>query len=130
MSYINKTNTTGEETVGTFSFTKLEYLAPIRVLLAPIAYPLLWFRRWTTDIGVTNKRFVFKSGFIARDTWEIRLDAIEGVDIKNTFIGRIFGYGELRITGRGDKFIKIPALAGIMKVKRAVEEARSEYLGR
>lgn len=130
MSYINKTNTVGEETVGEFKFTKLEYLSPLRVILFPIAYPLLWFTRWTTNIGVTNRRFVFKSGFIARDTWEIRLDAIEGVDIKNTFFGRIFGYGELRISGRGDKNIKIPNLAGIMRVKREVEAARAEFLGR
>ncbi len=130
MSYINKTNTVGEETVGEFKFTKLEYLAPIRVLFAPIAYPLLWFSRWTTNIGVTNKRFVHKAGFIRRSTWEIRLDAIEGVDIKNTFFGRIFGYGTLHITGRGNKSISIPALAGIMKVKMAVEEAREEFLAR
>ena len=128
MSYINKTNTVGEEIVATFGFTKLAYLNPIKVLLFPIAYPLTWFNRWCCNIGVTNKRFVWKEGFISRDTWEIRLDAIEGVDIKNTFFGRIFGYGELRISGRGEKNIKISGLANIMGVKRAVEAARDEFI--
>ncbi len=130
MSYINKTNIAGETTIATFSFTKLEYLHPIRVLLFPIAYPLLWFRRWCCNIGVTNNRFVWKEGFIARDTWEIRLDAIEGCDIKNTFFGRIFGYGSLKISGRGNKNIDIPGLANIVEVKRAVEAARIEFLGK
>lgn len=130
MSYINKTNIAGETTIATFSFTKLEYLHPIRVLLFPIAYPLLWFRRWCCNMGVTNNRFVWKEGFIARDTWEIRLDAIEGVDIRNTFFGRIFGYGALKISGRGDKKIDIPALANIVEVKKAVEAARIEFLGK
>ena len=129
MSYINKTNIAGETTIATFSFTKLEYLHPIRVLLFPIAYPLLWFRRWCCNIGVTNNRFVWKEGFIARDTWEIRLDAIEGVDIRNTFFGRIFGYGTLHITGRGNKSIEIDYLGNIMGVKRTVEAARADYVG-
>ncbi len=81
-------------------------------------------------MGVTNNRFVWKEGFIARDTWEIRLDAIEGVDIRNTFFGRIFGYGALKISGRGDKKIDIPALANIVEVKKAVEAARIEFLGK
>lgn len=130
MSYINKTNIAGEKTVGTFSFTKLEYLHPMRVLLFPIAYPLLWFKRWCCNIGVTNNRFVYKTGFIARDTWEIRLDAIEGCDIKNTFFGRIFGYGALSISGRGNKNIYIPAIANIVEVKKTVEAARIEFLGK
>ncbi len=73
---------------------------------------------------------MYKSGFIARDTWEIRLDAVEGCDIKNTFFGRIFGYGALSISGRGKKDIYIPGLANILEVKRAVEAARIDFLGK
>ena len=133
MSYINKTNIAGEEIIETFSFTKWEYLwkmcNPLVWLLLFIPIPIMWFKRWCCNIGVTNKRFVWKSGFIARDTWEIRLDAIEGCDIKNTFLGRIFGYGTLHITGRGNKSIEIDYLGNIMGVKRTVEAARADYVG-
>ena len=69
MSYIKKTSTAGEEIIAKFKFTKLEYLNPIKLVL----FPLTWFRRWCFDMGVTNKRLVVKSGFIARKTGEIRL---------------------------------------------------------
>ena len=133
MSYINKTNIAGEEIIETFNFTKMEYfykmLNPITWLLLFLPIPWLMFTRWCCNIGVTNKRFVWKEGFISRDTWEIRLDSIEGVDIANTFFGRILGYGTLKITGRGNKDITIPRLGNILGVKRAVEAARAEFVG-
>ena len=130
MSYIKKTNTAGEITIAKFKFTKLEYiwkiLNPITWLLLFLPLPLMWFRRWCFELGVTNKRFVTKHGFIRRNTGEIRLDAIESVSIDNTFLGRIFGYGTLRLTGRGNAHVAIPMLANILEVKRAVEAARDE----
>jgi len=130
MSYIKKTNTAGESTIAKFKFTKLEYLYkslnPITWLLLFLPLPLLWFRRWCFDIGVTNKRLVVKSGFIARNTGEIRLEAVESICIDNTFLGRIFGYGTLRVTGRGNASVTIPGLADILKVKRTVEAAKDE----
>jgi hypothetical protein len=32
--------------------------------------------RWTTEIGVTNQRFIFKRGLIWRSTHELQLRAI------------------------------------------------------
>ena len=134
MSYITKTNTAGESTIAEFKFTKLEYLYkslnPITWLFLFLPLPLLWFRRWCLEVGVTNKRFVTKNGFIKRNTGEIRLDAVESVSIDNTFFGRLFGYGTLRLTGRGNAHVAIPRLANILEVKRAVEAARDEVATR
>lgn len=128
MTYIKNTNTTGENIVAKFEFTKLEYfyksLNPSTWLLFFIPLFVLWFRRWCFNIGVTNKRFVIKSGFIARSTGEINLESIESVSIDNTFLGRIFGYGTLRVTGRGNAHVEIPGLANITRVKRIVESAK------
>jgi uncharacterized membrane protein YdbT with pleckstrin-like domain len=130
MSYIKKTSTAGENIVAKFKFTKLEYLwkaiNPITWLLLFLPLPILWFRRWCFDMGVTNKRLVVKSGFIARNTGEIRLEAIESICIDNTILGRIFGYGTLRVTGRGNANVAIPGIANIIGVKRMVEAAKDE----
>ena len=122
MSYINNTNTAGEEIVSKFKFTKLEYVNPIKALM----FPLTWFRRWKFEMGVTNKRVVISHGFIARKTAEIRLEAIESVGIKNTFFGRIFGYGDLTVAGRGNAIVTVPGLAGVAKIKRSIEAAKNE----
>jgi uncharacterized membrane protein YdbT with pleckstrin-like domain len=124
MSYINKTNIAGEEVVARFGFTKIEYLNPIKLMF----FPLTWFKRWCFEFGVTNKRVCFKHGFISRKAVDLRLEAIETVAISNGIIGRIFGYGNLSITGRGAAAITIPGLANIIEVKKSIEAAKDEFV--
>ena len=40
-----------------------------------------WFRRWTTEIDVTDRRIVYKRGFIRRHTVEMNMDKVESVDV-------------------------------------------------
>lgn len=125
MSYINKTNIAGEEVVARFNFTKMEYLNPIKLLL----FPITWFKRWMYEFGVTNKRVCFKKGFISRTAVDLRLEAIETVGISQGIGGRLFGYGNLQLTGRGSTPpVTIPGLASIIEVKKAVEAAKDEFV--
>ena len=125
MSYINKTNIAGEEVVARFGFSKIEYLNPFKLML----FPITWFKRWCFEFGVTNKRVVFKHGFIRRNAVDLRLEAIETVQLSNGIIGRIFGYGNLTLTTRGSmKDVTIPGLANIIEVKKAIEAAKDEFI--
>ncbi len=125
MSYITKTSIAGEEIVARFNFTKLEYLNPIKLML----FPLTWFRRWCFEFGVTNKRVCFKHGFISRNAVDLRLEAIETVQMGQSIFGRIFGYGAITLTGRGSTPpITIPGLADIVEVKKAIEAAKDEFV--
>ena len=133
MSYIKKTNIAGEDIVARFNFTKLEYLwkslNPIVWILLFLPLPLLWFRRWCFEFGVTNKRVCFKHGFIKRTAVDLRLEAIETVGMSNGIIGRIFGYGSITLTGRGSTPpMTIPGLANIVEVKKAIEAAKDEFV--
>jgi len=60
-----------------------------------------WFRRWTTEIDVTDRRVVYKRGFIRRHTVEMNMDKIESVDVDQSLIGRLFDYGDVIIRGTG-----------------------------
>jgi len=60
-----------------------------------------WFRRWTTEIAVTDKRIIYKTGFINRHTEEMNMDKVSSVDVDQTFWGRIFDFGTIRIIGAG-----------------------------
>ena len=74
-------------------------------LLAVIAFALLfweWFDRWTTEIAVTDRRVIFKRGFIRRDTNEMNLDKVESVQVKQSILGRILDYGHVTIIGTGE----------------------------
>ncbi|WP_074131903.1 PH domain-containing protein [Bradyrhizobium sp. NAS96.2] len=60
------------------------------------------FIRWaTTEIAVTTHRIVLKRGLIARDTIEINFNRIEGLDVKQTVLGRIFDFGTVVVRGTG-----------------------------
>jgi len=60
-----------------------------------------WFRRWTTEIDVTDRRVVYKRGFIRRHTVEMNMDKIESVDVDQSVLGRLFDFGDIVIRGTG-----------------------------
>jgi uncharacterized membrane protein YdbT with pleckstrin-like domain len=60
-----------------------------------------WCIRWTTEIAVTNKRIIFKRGFITRHTAEMNMDKVASVDVDQSIWGRMFDYGTVRIVGTG-----------------------------
>jgi Bacterial PH domain len=60
-----------------------------------------WFRRWTTEIDVTDRRIVFKRGFIRRHTVEMNMDKVESVDVDQSILGRMLDYGDITIRGTG-----------------------------
>ena len=76
----------------------------LAVLVLACAAVLLfgaWFRRWTTEIAVTDRRIIYKRGFIRRRTIEMHLDKVESVDVEQSILGRIFNYGDILIRGVG-----------------------------
>ncbi len=60
-----------------------------------------WFLRWTTEIAVTNRRIIYKHGFVQRHTVEMNMDKVESVDVNQSILGRIFDYGDIVIRGTG-----------------------------
>ena len=60
-----------------------------------------WFKRWTTEIAVTNRRVIYKRGFIRRHTIEMNMDKIESVDVDQSIMGRLFNYGTITVHGTG-----------------------------
>jgi len=79
-------------------------LLPIAGVCALVALLMLfsaWFRRWTTEIDVTDRRIVYKRGFIRRHTVEMNMDKVESVDVDQSIMGRVFNYGDVLIRGVG-----------------------------
>jgi uncharacterized membrane protein YdbT with pleckstrin-like domain len=60
-----------------------------------------WFRRWTTEVDVTDRRIVYKRGFVWRHTVEMNMDKVESVDVDQSILGRILNYGNITIRGTG-----------------------------
>jgi uncharacterized membrane protein YdbT with pleckstrin-like domain len=60
-----------------------------------------WIMRVTTEIAVTNRRVIYKTGLISRRTVEMNMDKVESVDVTQGIIGRILDYGTVLIRGTG-----------------------------
>ena len=55
----------------------------------------------TSEFAVTNKRVVIKVGWLRRRTVETMLSKVEGINVEQSLIGRLLGYGSIIITGTG-----------------------------
>ena len=79
----------------------VHWLAGLLFAAAAVWLFIGWFRRWTTEVAVTNRRIIYKRGFISRYTIEMNLDKVESVDVDQSILGRILGYGDILIRGVG-----------------------------
>ena len=90
-----------------------------------VTFLTMMIHKWTTEIGITSHRLVKKTGFISLKTAEVAIPNIEGVRVKQGVMGRIFGYGSLRIEGTGDDSVDIPNIDDPVGFRRAIETAKS-----
>jgi len=129
MSYIKDSLSDGEEVSNLFKFHWVQWLMFwIWILLGVPTVGLGWIvALWylikikTTEMGVTNKRAILKTGFISRNTEEMRLSSIETVEIDQSIFGRLLGYGSVKITGRGFSDVKFVSVDKPLEVKKKIE---------
>lgn len=73
-------------------------------LIALVALWLLaraWFERWTTEVAITDRRVIHKTGFIRRSTIEMSVEKVESVDVRQSLLGRLLDYGDVIVRGTG-----------------------------
>jgi uncharacterized membrane protein YdbT with pleckstrin-like domain len=77
-------------------------------------------RRMTTEIVVTDLRVIFKRGLISRHTVEMNTSKIETVDVEQTLLGRVLGYGTVLIHGTGASFEPLCNVARPINLRNAI----------
>ena len=70
-------------------------------LVGAIFFIVGLLKRNVTEMAVTNKRVIVKTGFAERRTNEILLSRIESVVVDEPALGRILGYGTVIVRGTG-----------------------------
>ncbi len=58
-------------------------------------------KRSSTEFAVTDQRVIYKAGIFARHSIEMNRTKVESVDVDQSILGRIFGYGKVTIRGTG-----------------------------
>jgi hypothetical protein len=58
-------------------------------------------RRSATEMAVTTRRVVIKTGIASRKTIEMMLNKVESIEVSETAMGRFLGYGSIVVIGTG-----------------------------
>ena len=103
--------------------------AGLLFVLGLITFLRMMIRKWSTEIGVTSHRFVERYGLLSMHTNEISLPNIEGVRVHQSILGRIFGYGTIRIEGTGVDSVTTPSIADPVGFVRAIQTAKEHIAG-
>jgi uncharacterized membrane protein YdbT with pleckstrin-like domain len=131
MSYVTRVLQPGETVLSTTSLHWLIYSRALgMVILAAIlavgslysgpdsAVPLMWgagvfallgvvfwlsaiIRRSSTELAVTDRRVIYKAGILSRHTLEMNRSKVESIDVDQSILGRIFGFGTVTVRGTG-----------------------------
>ena len=80
-------------------------------------------RKNTTELVVTNHRFIYKRGLISRYTDELMTSRILHVTLVQGFWGRILGYGQVVIHSADIGKLKLPTIAKPLAFRRALIES-------
>ncbi len=90
-------------------------------------YPfLLYLSLHLTEMVCTSRRVVYKSGIISIKTEEIKVERIESIQVKQTFWGRLFGFGNILFSGTGSAKVEFFDVDNPLQIKARIEEAVDE----
>lgn len=75
------------------------------IFLSPANIFTFWLqpfiRQATSEYAITNKRVIIKVGLISRRTLEMNLSKIESVNVNQSILARLLGYGSIVVIGTG-----------------------------
>ena len=84
---------------------------------------LLWLWAWilyaTTELAITNKRVIAKTGMIQRRTTEMFLEKIESIQVDQSIFGRLFDFGSVVISGTGVHSAPFKNISDPLALRRA-----------
>jgi len=125
-SYINQILIDGEQIIyqARLSMWSQSVLIMVGIVLLPafgVGLLLLlwaWLICMTTELAITNKRIISKSGIIQRTIMELRLDKIESIKVDQGIMGRILNFGLITISGTGGDKTPIERIANPLQFQK------------
>ena len=79
-----------------------------------------WLVAANTEIIVTSRRVIYKTGFISRNTVEMNLDKVESVLVQQGILGRMLDFGTVIIRGVGAGLEPVDNIGAPLELHRHV----------
>ena len=81
---------------------------------------------YCSEYVITNKRIIMKTGFIRRSATEIFLERLEGINVRQSIMGRILNYGTITVGGIGGTKNPFNYIPKPMKFRNMVLETQTQ----
>jgi uncharacterized membrane protein YdbT with pleckstrin-like domain len=94
----------------------------VLLLVAVLTVAMALLKRNATEMAVTNRRILIKSGILSRRTVELLLSRVESIVITESFFGRMLGYGTVVVRGTGGTPEPFTLIAHPTEFRRHVQE--------
>ena len=92
------------------------------VVIAGAALMTGLVRRSSTEMAVTNRRVLMKTGVFARRTVELLLSKVESITVDQGVMARMTGYGRVIVRGTGGTHEVFDRVAAPLEFRRQVQE--------
>ena len=79
-----------------------------------------WIVAVNTEIIVTSRRVIYKTGFVSRNTVEMNLDKVESVLVQQSILGRMLDFGTVIIRGVGAGLEPVDNIGAPLELHRHV----------
>jgi len=94
--------------------------ALIALFLGVFQITRAWLWQVNTEITVTNRRIIYKTGFISRNTVEMNLDKVESVLVRQSLLGRMLDFGTVIVRGVGAGLEPVDQVAAPLELHRHI----------
>jgi len=97
-------------------------MAFVMLAIAALSLGLGILSRNATEMAVTNKRVIIKTGIISKRTIELFLTKVESVGVEQGLFGRMLGYGSIVVRGTGGTHEPFTKVASPLEFRRHVQQ--------
>jgi len=109
--------------IGMVSFSAdITFVGGMFGILAVLTGMHSFFIYKTSEFGITNERVIVKIGLIRRKSVEILLKKVEGVEVDQSIMGRILGFGSITIIGTGGTRDPFDKISNPLKFRKKAQE--------
>ena len=104
----------------------LEELSYFLMAFALLWIAMTWVNYYFSSITIKRKQIFLRTGLLVRKTVDIPYSKIESIDIRQSILGSILGYGTLIITGTGGTRHMINYINKPLTCRRYIEQLMNE----
>ncbi len=79
--------------------------------------------RMSTEMAITSKRVIAKTGFVIRSSVELNHSKLESICVEQSILGRLLGFGTLILNGTGGGKTPVPNINAPLQFRSAAMRA-------